>query len=182
MVLRDLGDGMKVALIAKHLRRSLTARRTGLAGMSWRGDVSLGVKHRVVYGQEESTMSSTISKTMGFALAGLLCMAPLSMAAGTATEKTPGTSSTQVQQPSPNLPSAQAGDRLMATVEGVDQSKGTLKLRAADGDRMEFKVPKGMLASLHEGDRVQIAIQKAPGTPERGPTSGTERQRPEQPR
>jgi hypothetical protein len=139
------------------------------------------MKNRVIYGQEESLMSPRIRKTMGFALAGLLCMAPLGMAAGTTTEKTPGTSSTQVQQPGTNLPSAQA-DRIMATVEGVDQSKGTLKLRAADGDRMEFKVPKGMLASLHEGDRVQIAIQKAPGTPERSPTSGTERLRPEQPK
>jgi len=70
----------------------------------------------------------------------------------------------------------------MATVEGVDQSKGTLKLRAVDGDRLEFKAPKGMLASLHEGDRVQIAVQKAPGTPERSPTRGTERLRPEPPK
>jgi hypothetical protein len=126
-------------------------------------------------------MSPTIRKVMGFALAGLLCMAPLSMAAGTAPEKTPGAASPQVQPPS-TPPSAQAGDRITATVEGVDPSKGTLKLRAADGDRMEFKVPKGLLASLHEGDRVQIAIQKAPGTPERSPTSGTERSRPEQPK
>jgi hypothetical protein len=70
----------------------------------------------------------------------------------------------------------------MATVEGIDQSKGTLKLRAADGDCLEFKATKGMLASLHEGDRVQVGIQKAPGTPERSPTSGTERLRPEQPK
>ena len=54
--------------------------------------------------------------------------------------------------------------------------------RAADGDRLEFKATKGMLASLHEGDRVQVVIQKAPGTPERSPTSGTERLRPEQPK
>ena len=127
-------------------------------------------------------MSPTIRKVMGVALAGLLCMAPLGMAAGTATEKPPGASNPQVQQPSTTLPSVPAGDRITATVEGVDQSKGMLKLRAADGDRMEFKVPKGMLASLHEGDRVQIAIQKAPGTPERSPTGGTERPRPEQPK
>jgi hypothetical protein len=136
----------------------------------------------MVYGQEESPMSPPLRKTMGFALAGLLCMAPLGMAAGTATEKTPGASSTQVQPPSTTLPSVPAGDRITATVEGVDQSKGTLKLRAADGDRMEFKAPKGMLASLHQGDQVQIAIQKAPGTPERSPTSGTERPRPEPPK
>jgi hypothetical protein len=136
----------------------------------------------MVYGQEESPMSPTLRKTMGFALAGLLCMAPLGMAAGTATEKTPGASSAQVQPPSTTLPSVPAGDRITATVEGVDQSKGTLKLRAADGDRLEFKAPKGMLASLHQGDQVQIAIQKAPGTPERSPTSGTERPRPEQPK
>ena len=127
-------------------------------------------------------MSLTLRTTMGLALAGLLCMAPLGMAAGTATEKSPGPSSAQVQPPSTNVPSVQAGDRIMATVEGVDQSKGTLKLRAVDGDRLEFKAPKGMLASLHQGDQVQIAIQKAPGTPERSPTSGTERPRPEQPK
>jgi hypothetical protein len=64
---------------------------------------------------------------------------------------------------------------MTATVEGVDQRKSTLKLRAADGDRLEFKVPKGLLASLQEGDRVQLGIQKVPGTPERSPTSGTAR-------
>jgi hypothetical protein len=140
------------------------------------------MKHHMVYGQEKSMMSPTIRKAMGFALAGLLCMAPLGMAAGTSTEKTPGPSGAQVQPPSTTLPSIPAGDRIMATVEGIDQSKGTLKLRAADGDRVEFKAPKGMLASLHQGDQVQIAIQKAPGTPERSPTSGTERPRPEQPK
>jgi hypothetical protein len=140
------------------------------------------MKNRMVYGQEKSMLSPTIRKAMGFALAGLLCMAPVGMAAGTATEKTPGTPSAQVQPPSTNVPSVPAGDRLMATVEGIDQSTGTLKLRAADGDRLEFKAPKGMLASLHQGDQVQIAIQKAPGTPERSPTSGTERPRPEQPK
>ena len=127
-------------------------------------------------------MSLTLRTTMGLALAGLLCMAPISMAAGTATEKSPAPSGVQVQTPSTNVPNVQAGDRIMATVEGVDQSKGMLKLRAVDGDRLEFKAPKGMLASLHEGDRVQIAVQKVPGTPERSPTSGTERLRPEQPK
>jgi hypothetical protein len=136
----------------------------------------------MIYGQEESPMSPTLKTTMGLALAGLLCLAPLGMAAGTSTEKSPGPSSAQVQPPSTNVPSVPAGDRIMATVEGIDQSKGTLKLRAADGDRLEFKAPKGMLASLHEGERVQIAVQKAPGTPERSPTSGTERLRPEPPK
>ena len=127
-------------------------------------------------------MSPTLRTTMGLALAGLLCLAPLGMAAGPATEKSPGPSNAQVQPPSTNVPSVPAGDRIMATVEGIDQSKGTLKLRAADGDRLELKAPKGMLASLHEGERVQIAVQKAPGTPERSPTSGTERLRPEPPK
>jgi hypothetical protein len=136
----------------------------------------------MVYGQEKSTMSPRIRKAMGFALAGLLCLAPMGMAAGTATEKSPGPSNAQVQPPSTPPPSVPAGDRIAATVEGVDQTKGTLKLRAADGDRLEFRAPKGMLASLQAGDRVQIAIQKAPGTPERSPTSGTERLRPEQPK
>jgi hypothetical protein len=136
----------------------------------------------MVDGEEKSPMLPTLRTTMGLALAGLLCMAPMGMAAGTATEKTPGTPSAQVQPPTTTLPSVPAGGRIMATVEGIDQSKGTLKLHAADGDRLEFKATKGMLASLHEGDRVQVVIQKAPGTPERSPTSGTERLRPEQPK
>jgi hypothetical protein len=127
-------------------------------------------------------MSPRLRNTMGLALVGLLCLAPLGMAAGTAAEKPAGASSAPVQPPHTTLPSVQGGDRMTATVEGVDQSKGTLKLRAADGDRLEFKVPKDLLASLHEGDRVQIGIQKVPGTPERSPTSGTERPRPEQPK
>jgi hypothetical protein len=127
-------------------------------------------------------MSPRLRNTMGVALIGLLCLAPLGMAAGTAAEKPPGASSAQVQPPRTALPSVQGGERLTATVEGVDQSKGTLKLRAADGDRLEFKVPKDLLASLHEGDRVQIGIQKVPGTPERSPTSGTARPQPEQPK
>lgn len=127
-------------------------------------------------------MSPTHRKILGFALAGLLCLAPIGMAAGTATEKPPGAASPQVPRPSTTMPHVAAGDRITATVEGVDQSKGTLKLRAADGDRLEFKAPKGMLASLQAGDQVQIAIQKAPGTPERSPTGGTERLRPEQPK
>lgn len=135
-------------------------------------------------------MSPTLRKSMGFALAGLLCIAPIGMAAGTATEKSPGaatdkpptTSGTQVQQPKTTLPHEQAGDRMVLTVEGIDQSKGMLKLRGANGDRMELTVPKGLLASLQQGDRVHVAIQKAPGTPERTPPSGTERQRPEQPK
>src|SRR4030095_8189156 len=98
-------------------------------------------------------MSLMLRTTMGLALAGLLCMAPIGMAAGTSTEKTPGPSSAQVQPPSTTLPNVPAGDRIAATVEGVDQSKGTLKLRAADGDRLEFKAPKGMLASPHKGSR-----------------------------
>jgi hypothetical protein len=150
--------------------------------MRWRGDVPLDVQNRIVYEEEKSPMSLTLRKPMGFALAGLLCMAPLGMAAGPTTEKTPGASSAQVQPPTATLPSVPAGDRITATVEGVDQSKGTLKLRAADGNHIEFKAPKGLLASLHQGDHVQIAIQKAPGTPERNPTGGMERPRPEQPK
>lgn len=126
--------------------------------------------------------SPTLKKTMGFALAGLLCVAPMSMAAGAATEKTPVTPGTQAQQPTPSMPSVQAADRIVATVEGVDQSKGLLKLRGAEGDRMELKAPKTLLASLHEGDRVQVSIQKTPSTPERSPSSGTERLRPEPPK
>ena len=126
--------------------------------------------------------SHSLKKTMGFALAGLLFVAPMSMAAGGGPEKPPGTTATQVQQPALNMPSTQAGDRIVATVESVDQSKGLLKLRGAEGDRMELKAPKNLLASLHEGDRVQVSIQKAPGAPERSPSSGAERLRPEPPK
>ena len=126
--------------------------------------------------------SHTLKKTMGFALAGLLCVAPLSMAAGAGPEKPLGTTGTQVQQPTPNMPNVQEGGRILATVEGVDQSKGLLKLRGAEGDRMELKAPKNLLASLHEGDRVQVSIQKTPGTPERSPSSGAERLRSEPPK
>ena len=112
-------------------------------------------------------MSHTLRKTMGFALSGLLLMAPIGMAAGTAIEKTPGTPSTQMQQPTTNMPTVQTGDRVAAS---------------AEGDHMELKVPKGLLASLHAGDRVQVAIQKVPSTPERSPLSGTEQPRPEQPK
>jgi hypothetical protein len=140
------------------------------------------MKHRMVDGEEKSPMLPTLRTTMGLALAGLLCMAPMGMAAGTATEKTRVTPSAQVKPPTTTLPSVLARDRIMATVEGIDQSKGTLKLHAANGARLEFKATKGMLASLHEGDRVQVVIQKVPGTPERSPTSGTERLRPEQPK
>jgi hypothetical protein len=154
----------------------------GSTGMTWRGDEELSVKNRAMYEQEELTMSHTLRKTMGFALSGLLLMAPIGMAAGTAIEKTPGTPSTQMQQPTTNMPTVQTGDRVAATVEGVDQSKGMLKLRSAEGDHMELKVPKGLLASLHAGDRVQVAIQKVPSTPERSPLSGTEQPRPEQPK
>jgi hypothetical protein len=150
--------------------------------MTWRGDEESSVKNRMVYEQEEPTMSHTLRKTMGLALSGLLLMAPMGMAAGPATEKTPVPPSTQMQQPTTTMPTVQAGDRIVATVEGIDQSKSMLKLRSADGDRMELKVPKNLLASLHEGDRVQVAIQKAPATPERSPSSGTERPRPEQPK
>jgi hypothetical protein len=127
---------------------------------------------------------------MGLALAGLLCMAPMGMAAGAATEKSPSpatekspaTPGTQMPQPRTTLPAEPTGDRLVLTVEGVDQSKGMLKLRGANGDRMELTVPKGLLASLHEGDRVHVAIQKASGAPGRSPSGGTERPRPEQPK
>jgi hypothetical protein len=119
---------------------------------------------------------------MGLALAGLLCMAPMGMAAGAATEKSPATPGTQMPQPRTTLPAEPTGDRLVLTVEGVDQSKGMLKLRGANGDRMELTVPKGLLASLHEGDRVHVAIQKASGAPGRSPSGGTERPRPEQPK
>jgi hypothetical protein len=57
-------------------------------------------------------MLPTLRTTMGLALAGLLCMAPMGMAAGTAIEKTPGTPSAQVQPPTMTLPSVPAGDRI----------------------------------------------------------------------
>ena len=178
----DLEDGMKVAALERQLRRPLAAAFNRAAGITTWAATELSTQNRMVYGQEEPTMSHTLRKAMGFALSGLLLMAPIGMAAGTATEKSPATPSPQMQQPTTNTPSVQTADRIAATVEGVDQSKGMLKLRSAEGDRMEFKVPKSLLAGLHEGDRVQVAIQKAPGTPERSPLGSTERPRPEQPK
>jgi hypothetical protein len=69
-----------------------------------------------------------------------------------------------------------AGDIVatVAMVEGIEQSTGRLTLRAADGERLELKVPKARLAGLQEGDRVQVTIQKVPGPPGRSPPGSVE--------
>jgi hypothetical protein len=133
-------------------------------------------------------MPHTLKKTMGFALAGLLLMAPVGMAAGTSSEKStsPGTphTGTQMRQSSPSMPSGHADQRVSATVEDIDQSKGSLTLRMEQGDRVELKLPKQMLSNLQEGDRVHVAIMKesaasgsqgTPGTLGRTPAGSSER-------
>ena len=133
-------------------------------------------------------MPHTLKKTMGFALAGLLLMAPVGMAAGTSSEKAtgPGTphTSTQMRQSNPSMPEGYANQRVSATVEDIDQSEGSLTLRLEEGDRVELKLPKQMLSNLQEGDRVHVAIMKdsaasgsqaIPGTLGRTPSGSSER-------
>lgn len=133
-------------------------------------------------------MPHTITKTMGLALTGLLLMAPVGMAAGTSSEKSTGPGSphtgTQMQQSTPSMPRGQADQRVSATVEDIDQAKGSLTLRMEQGDRVELKLPKQAIAGLQEGDRVQVAILKesgasglpgTPSTPGRSPSGSSER-------
>jgi hypothetical protein len=50
---------------------------------------------------------------------------------------------------------------LMATVENTD---GTLKLKTAQGDAVEFTVPEPLLQNLQPGDGVEILMHKIPRT------------------
>ena len=133
-------------------------------------------------------MSHRFKETMGLALAGLLLMAPVGMAAGTSSERATGSGSPhtgpQMQQSTPSMPSGQADQRVSATVEDIDQTKGSLTLRLEQGDRVELKLPKQALSNLQEGDRVQVAIMKqsgasgpqgTPGTSGRSPSGSSER-------
>jgi hypothetical protein len=105
-------------------------------------------------------MAHTVKKTMGLALAGLLLMAPVGIAAGTSTEKSPGPRSAQMQQPTPSMPRGPVDQRASGTVEEVDQRTGLLTLRLDEGNRIQLKLPKQALSNLNEGDRVHVAIMK----------------------
>lgn len=136
-------------------------------------------------------MSSMLRKTIGLAVACVLMLAPLSFAGGTggttgAGQQTPGATGTQ--------PGTQPGmtgmhSSFQATVQEIDREDGKLKLRGADGETMDLKVPQQVLAGLQQGDRVHVAIQKAderaPGTPGATPGAapgGSPGARPEQSR
>lgn len=121
-------------------------------------------------------MAPMLRKTMGFALTGLLMMAPISMAAGTAggtagSPSSPSTGSTagqpgmQMQQPGTATMGQHSGNRFHATVEDIDQNDSTIELRFdGSSDNIELKVPnKEMLGGLKKGDRVQVSIEKASG-------------------
>lgn len=123
-------------------------------------------------------MSSMLRKTIGLAVASILMLAPLSFAAGPggttgAGQQTPGATGTQ-----PGMQPGMAGmhSSFQATVQEIDREDGKLKLRSADGETMDLKVPQQVLTGLQQGDRVQVAIQKAgeraPGTPGTTPGAG----------
>jgi PRC-barrel domain len=49
-----------------------------------------------------------------------------------------------------------------ALVATVEDTQGTLKLKTAEGNTVEFAVPESILQSLHPGDRVEIVMHKTP--------------------
>jgi Cu/Ag efflux protein CusF len=124
---------------------------------------------------------------MGFVAAGLLMLAPISMAAGTAGEGTgsttsPGAGTTQsgphMQQPGQGSMSQQSGHLFHATIESIDPNDRTVQLRPeGGGETIEMKVPqKEVLSGLKKGDRVQVSLQKAAGGTSGGtPSSGLSR-------
>jgi hypothetical protein len=135
-------------------------------------------------------MTSTLSKTIMFALAVVLVAAPLVLAQqsdrpgssgmGTGTPGSysdkPGTS-TGTQSPSMGTMGAQ--NAIPATVTEVNHQKHTVKLHMQSGETVELKVPEQSLASLSKGDSVQVSIHKAagqssmPSTQQSRPESGT---------
>src|SRR5919198_6165714 len=124
---------------------------------------------------EEGAMKPKLNQVMGFALAGLLAMAPIGLAAGAAGEKSTGPSATtQMQHPSKSA-KAEKGDKIHATVERVDPSKRTVELKSTDGETIELPAPSQMLSALKPGDMVEVSIRKTSGTHERGATGMPER-------
>jgi hypothetical protein len=121
-------------------------------------------------------MKHKLNHVMGFALAGLLAMAPVGLAAGdrpvgpSSARQTPGT--TQMQSPGM---STQAGDSIHATVQRVNPRKHTVELKASDGERVRLPAPSQMLSELKPGDTVELSIHKTSGMPERGSSGATAR-------
>jgi hypothetical protein len=119
-------------------------------------------------------MAPMLRKTLGLVSAGLLMLAPVSMAAGqaggsTGSTTSPGAGTSQpgihMQQPGHGTVSQQSGHRFLATVENIDQDDRTVQLRPeGSGDTIKLKVPeREILSGLKKGDRVQISLQKASG-------------------
>jgi hypothetical protein len=125
-------------------------------------------------------MKHKLSQAMGLALAGLLAMAPIGLAAGTAgttgerpgsstsTTTTPGT--TQMQRSGTSMQGEQA-DSIHATVQRVDARKHTVELKATGGERIKLPAPSQMLSELKPGDMVEVTIHKTSGARERGTTA-----------
>jgi hypothetical protein len=119
---------------------------------------------------EERGMKHKLNQVMGFALAGLLAMAPVGLAGGAAGERSKGPSATtQMQHPGTSA-KTEKGDRIQATVERVDPSKHAVELKATDGETIELPAPSQMLSELKPGDTVELSIHKISGTRQRGAT------------
>jgi hypothetical protein len=112
-------------------------------------------------------MKHKLNQVMGFALAGLLAMAPVGLAAGPST-------TTQMQHPSTSA-KAEKGNRIHATVERVDPSKHTVELKSTDGEMIELPAPSQMLSELKPGDMVEVSIHKTSGTHQRSSSGATAR-------
>jgi hypothetical protein len=144
-------------------------------------------------------MTSKLSKTIMFAVAVVLVMAPLvlaqqsgssssGMGAGTtgSADDRSGTSpsmsgsgtagSSTTGTPSSSTGTMGAQDAIHATVDDVNHQKHTVKLRMQGGETVELKVPEQSLTSLSKGDSVQVSIHKAEG---QSGMSGTQQSRPE---
>jgi sporulation protein YlmC with PRC-barrel domain len=63
----------------------------------------------------------------------------------------------------PSTPSGQGDMSLSATVQTIEEDKGLLRLRTAEGESVEFQVPQALAADLQTGDRVEVSIRKREG-------------------
>jgi sporulation protein YlmC with PRC-barrel domain len=65
--------------------------------------------------------------------------------------------------PAPRMPSGQGDTSLSAVVQAINEDKGLLRLRTAEGDSVELQVPPVLATDLHTGDRVEVSIRKRGG-------------------
>lgn len=75
----------------------------------------------------------------------------------------------------PSVPSGPGDRSLSATVQTIRDDKGLLHLRTAEGESVEFQVPKALAADLQTGDRVEVSIRKRK---EVSPTSSSSKENP----